>query len=229
MILGDSLPFSRAHKVQMLEDSWPFLIHKYSSGVFVWNRAKGGSTAVDVGKELDHLFGYLGQEKQIDLLVIQVGIVDCCPRKNSEFEQRVASTLCKIPKIGYKFSRLYLKCMSSMSKKIGIDNLKVPLPLFKDAIRNICELGSKFAKKIIFVEIIKPCNYLILNEPKIFKYYSEYQELANCIIKGFSNTKIIKWPDKQADFVLEDGHHLNLEGHSWLAAQLIKEIKEINV
>jgi hypothetical protein len=226
LILGDSLAFPRYHKNQKLEDCWPVLLQKSFSNALVWNRARSGSTVLDVQDELKKLVGFFGDSKQFDFVMLQVGIVDCCPRSNSEFDRAISKYLLDFPKFGVFLHNKYLEYSSFVRKKMGIDFPKVSLVTYSRNLKKVIQMCMLISKQIVLVTIPRPCKYLVVNEPGVLNLYFGYNHemievartQANCIF-------LIDWPDNSNDFILEDGHHLSNEGHQYLARQIISKIK----
>src|SRR5690348_17066455 len=77
LILGDSLGAPRPHRGQTLDVTWPVLLKKSFPQLDVWQRCRAGGMSNEVRKEYN-LFS--DSIDAFGLVVIQVGIGDCCPR-----------------------------------------------------------------------------------------------------------------------------------------------------
>jgi hypothetical protein len=219
VLLGDSLSFSRIHKGQKFEDSWPYILAKDIDFSTFWNRAKGGSTTLDVLRDLTDLIGYYGESHVFDLIVVQVGIVDCCPRSIPRKLRPISDFIVNTPLVGSKLGFWFNKFYSLISPKIRINYPYIGPAEFKKNMDAIVEKSMLLAKNVILINIAKPDYYLVENALGVLDRWLKYSQIVNKTAVRFS-AKVIEFPNDTSNFLLPDGHHLTCDGHRFLANKI---------
>ena len=118
LILGDSLVFPRPKYNIRYEDTWAGILASHGHEIF--QRAKGGSSIIDVEEETNHLMSYyLGEfdsySKPFDVLILQAGIVDVSPRILTPFLKKIISKIYNFlitGSIGKKYPYCFSWCFS---------------------------------------------------------------------------------------------------------------------
>jgi hypothetical protein len=219
LIVGDSLSFPRPSSKQVLESTWPWLLEK-DLGCRIIHRARGGSNALHVLEDLRQIRSYFGaveNSKQFDYAIVQFGIVDCCPRTVPLFLYKI---LGKIP-LGHRFASLLEKnkLMQRIYHRPWISEKK-----FRNKLLEIQKELDFISENKIFIQIAKPCNYLVKNVGDFSSIVNNY----NRIISGLKEASVIApYPenDEIKSFILPDGHHLNELGHKAVAHAVYSHIQ----
>jgi acyl-CoA thioesterase I len=235
VIIGDSLSFSRQRKGQIFSQSWPFLISDALQKSIVWQRSKGGAMITDILDECNTLSAYLGSSPPpFDFFIIQVGIVDCCPRPYPIF---IDELLNKLPNFGVRI-RLRTRLKDLLNKVSFI--LRLPRKpwmspsRFKKNLLSVLSMAKSVTQHIVFLEIAPATNYLVINEPSIQLNIEKYNDILLEEISHYNSTRtgndlmasyleMFKNSNNE-DLFLEDGHHLTALGHEYVAGSILKYI-----
>ncbi|PKO98497.1 MAG: hypothetical protein CVU13_10085 [Bacteroidetes bacterium HGW-Bacteroidetes-8] len=209
LIIGDSLALPRVHpeKVEYRE-TWPELLK--NTGKFeIIQLSIGGGTIVDIFDQLSY-YKYF----QTDIIVIQLGIVDCAPRALTQFELKL-----------FQSNKLFSLILSRF------------LPInFLRRIRNISYVDlykfCEFYEKMILQ--FKNCyviNVGILPIPidyeKKLAGITKNQFKYNTAIKSISQKYGCYYIDSELmplNGIMTDYHHLNSKGHLWIYNSIVKAI-----
>ena len=194
VIVTDSLGIPREQPKRMgPKIVWPFRIKNVS-----YIHTRTGYTIIDVVRDMDlHI-----KACEPDLIVLQVGIVDCAPRVLSRTEARLIRTIPGLEAIVGWLIKKYRKQLLRL-RKIQY----VPITVFIEGLKRLKEKNP--GVPIIAVSILPACAAYeslvpgISNEIK--KYNSALAENL-CYIdpyEGFAPEKLC----------VDDYHHLNEKGH----------------
>ena len=214
LVLGDSLPFGRPNHGICRDKTWPYLLRR-ELNAHLCMRARGGATSIDVLGEANSLasywFGSL-QARRFDVALVQVGIVDACPRLVPRSLYSYASRIPGFPRLG-------------RSKRLHqiVGRPWVSSKRFIQAIDKIDSLLNKLADRVVFIEIAMPDHYLRLNVGD----FSGVISLRNSLmLSSISESRFVDcWGGVAVpQFLLPDGHHLNERGHQVVARQCLKKI-----
>ena len=214
LVLGDSLPFGRPKYGICRDQTWPYLLRRELDSLLCM-RARGGATSADVLAEATGLAGYwFGsfQARHFDAAFVQVGIVDASPRLVPKPLYPYAS---RIP----GFSRL------QRSKRLHevVGRPWVSSGQFAQNIAKIDKLLGCLAEQVFFVEIAMPDHYLKQN-------VGDFSSLVSCrnllISDCIGDKRFVRcWGGVSVpQFLLPDGHHLNVKGHQVLAKKCLERI-----
>lgn len=220
LILADSLAFARPKHGVLLENTWPYLLQNYTNDFLIY-QANGGAmsnTLVDEANQIRSYYHKENLDKTFDWCVVQVGIVDCSPRKIST---RLNYLIQKFIPNGAQIIRRINR--SNLFKK----QMKpwISLDQFRNNINNIHLALQPMCSNIFFIEIAPPCHNLILNcgdfSQEVYKYNSVLKELMNDKhLTPFSSND-----DLEKSF-LPDGHHLTKRGHKLVANSIIESMEK---
>lgn len=155
-----------------------------------------------------------------DVIILQVGVVDCAPRSLKEYERKVISRLPnKLKHIILYFVKKYY------SNIINIRNITYVCK--KDFKSNLLALREYYNKAIFIIVPISPANKkYILKNPKIENNIKIYNQIIEAIFKGQFLGDMYAAHNID-DIYLEDNHHLNHLGNSIIANAVIKRMKTI--
>lgn len=202
LLLTDSLALPREKpEFCAFEDSWPQLL-KQTNLFEIHQCSIGGATSTDLLRQA-HYYNTFNP----DIVIVQVGIVDCTPRFISKKEKYL---LAKIPVLGNKLIG-YLnnpfvrerRNITYISKKEFLENLKKIKKLFKNK------------SKLFFVEIIGGEGYETLL-PRVDDNINVYNNLLNEV------SEVVRY--NQKGITMSDYHHLNENGHFCLFEAITKNI-----
>lgn len=153
-----------------------------------------------------------------DLIVLQVGIVDCYPRALKKTEFQIVS---RIPILNRLVKRFVKRYYSTIVKMRNI--AYVPLNEFK---KNLFSLKSSF----------NDCEWIVLPIAPANKQYREKNPLISSRVESYNNVLKETFAEKfESDLYrdcdlentfLSDNHHLSKYGHGHIAAQLSHRIRE---
>ncbi len=155
--------------------------------------------------------------KCFDYIITHFGIVDCCPRP---FNRIISFLLYKF------FLTKYIYNLLSKSP-FFLKFVNIQWVREKDFKKNVDKLRNVFLKKtrkIIYIAISRPCNFLIKNcgdFSDIVKNYNKafQRKTRNEIYLNVYNHKNI------SDYFDNDGVHLNQRGHKMIFTNIKKLIK----
>jgi hypothetical protein len=221
IILSDSLGYPRD---LFIKNNYTALLKKSlrQRKILVTVVAIPGATMLKIFNELKkkiHSYKKIKRTKNylFDAIIIQCGIVDCTPRP---FNRVVAYMFLRLPFV----NKLYNKLSRSSFFLSRFGRPWVSEKKFYNTILKIQSLASTVAKKIIFLEIAKPSHHLIINCGDFSKTVDKY----NNILKSFKNRSIFVklFNNKLAQtYLLQDGHHLNLQGHKLYYSKIKSTLK----
>ena len=214
LILGDSLGAPRPHRGQALDVTWPVLLKKSFPQLDVWQRCRAGSMSNEVRKEY-HLFS--DSIDAFGLLVIQVGIGDCCPRPYPLFLEQFILTY-GFRRLQKRLNALYPVLLKLRSKP-WISHAK-----FLENIRFMIDTTRQRnpAAMICVVKIGTPCGEFVKKVHNVATYASDYNRALEGLCRSYGAAANIAFVDPYAEFTpdqlfISDGHHLTQLGHRAVA------------
>lgn len=216
LFAGDSLLLPRPDKSIIEEDTWVSRVMVEFAGVFIpYFQGIGGASTKTL--LIKRKYAYLGGYEP-DILILQVGIVDCAPRAFTELEMKIFQTL-RLGTYAKKIARRYHPQMS-MKRKL----VTVKPKLFKN---NLLELRKSFENSTIVVVPIAPANDDYKRySPDIPMNIQLYNEILcevferHFLAKAYAKANIEK-------LFLSDNHHLSEYGHHHLAGVLIEYLRDL--
>jgi len=204
LIIGDSLAGERPDGISK-ENRWPWLLQKINIRGNCINLSKGFSTSNRLRKIKIETY------KNIDLVIIQLGIVDCVPRVFSKIETQI---IARIPKI---FREFILKIFKRYRKRTSSRSY-VSVGQYEE---NFISFINKFNKKIIIIKILKPGIKFNTINPMASSSINNYNLVLDKLNNLYSNIQLVEVPnDKVDDFTLNDGYHLNEIGHKFISNEI---------
>lgn len=217
IFFGDSLLFPKKKHGVTLFDTYPFKISRnFNSQHFI--ASQPAATSVDVINQLNRAINDFDYSNSFDVAVIQVGIVDCCPRSHSYLVERFIR----------KFSSLR-PFVNKLTEFFKPKNPWIDEDRFRRNIIEIKKLSAIVAKKVIFIPIMPGTNNLLKNIHNINEHVDAYNNILyeEITLSSSSNCSIIDIITKKNsdELLLPDGHHLTVEGHKLVCSKIIHNIE----
>jgi len=215
LVLGDSLTFGRPKYGICRDSTWPYLIARQMN-CELQLRSRGGSTIIDVKHEAEALKSYWCDDLSkpvFNCLIVQVGIVDCCPRICPRSLYRFVN---KIP----GFNKLERnRIIHQIAGRPWVNE-----ETFKKSLKELREVAKSLAGHVFYVEIAKPVHNLIENVGDFTNITHRYN---NLIKDQVGSEMFVEWCSRESleNMILPDGHHLNKLGHEMVADACIMQIR----
>lgn len=213
---GDSLGMPRENV--SFQDSWYFKLandNAHKNYFFVNNFRRAFNTSELSSK--DFLENY-----QPNIVILQVGIVDCAPRlyKTNSLLVKIINRLPFINKVFWKLSKRF--------KKRNLANADVPLDIFR---KNIFDYLTRCKENkiewCIIIKIQTPGAAMIKKNPDIIKAVKMYNNIFDDVSAQFNFVTIISPLDSgSSEDYLEDGYHVNEKGFQKVFNELKKVFNE---
>ncbi|MEP0177520.1 MAG: hypothetical protein ABJH28_02745 [Paraglaciecola sp.] len=205
IIITDSLGLPRSTPEPVTDDqTWVYKIMDYFGKDYRFRlfRHRG----MDTTSLVHHLNNNLSVYKDIDIVIMQVGIVDCYPRALSRKNLlKVKAMPNWVQNLIHRMINKYYKFFVELS-----DNRYVTPTKFS---QNLDSIKNYFKSSKVFVIPIAPANVVYRDKnSKIENSIKEYNELH---LQTFEN-RFLKETYCSMDaesIVLSDGHHLSVLGH----------------
>lgn len=213
VVLADSVAMSRSSAGQVLWDAWPQILYQRGVLGLTWVRARGAATSSDVLAEARLLGGYLGPQPAFDVALLQVGIVDCCPRP---LPRRVQDLVDRAPE-RTGLSR-WVRNSYPVLLRLRARPWVAP-PRYQRNVEAIVGEVLPFCSRVVLLETLAPGPGLI---EKVGDFTGAVRQY-NDILRGVASTlaERVKSLDLQAQagphVLLPDGHHLTSAGHAEVA------------
>jgi lysophospholipase L1-like esterase len=208
----DNMPFDK---------TWPFLLTQALNSFDVISRVQRALTTNMFfgGSPKDYLEYY-----QPNIVVLQVGIVDCAPRylKNGGMAMKVIGVL-------PGFLSGFIWKVIKKYKRRTVANADVSLDKFNTNIIKYIERAEKCGvEKIIVVKIASPGSKMIEKNPGIGNQVQVYNAVYSALSE---KSKLIKLIDTLEgvgdDYFIEDGYHLSELGNKMLTTAILEELTSI--
>jgi lysophospholipase L1-like esterase len=201
LILSDSLPLPRVKPESCFyEDTWPELIRQAN---IIHQVSIGGATSSDLYRQCPYHVSF-----NPDVVIIQVGIVDCSPRFLTKTEQEVIK---KIPVLGKELIRLMNKRWIRRTRSLTYTRIQ----LFKN---NIQSMIQYFKNSRCIVIGILPSNSQYEHQlPGATKNINLYNKVLEEVGASFISLK-----DIPKHGVMTDHHHLNSVGHKYISDEILR-------
>ncbi|WP_144281543.1 SGNH/GDSL hydrolase family protein [Chryseobacterium echinoideorum] len=206
LIFSDSLPLAREFpETTLFHETWPELLKK--EGYLIHQVSIGAATSTDILTQVSYHKTF-----QPDLIIIQVGIVDCAPRFATKFEMEI---LRKIPKmIGAKI----IKNINNPKWRAKRNISYVNIYQFRNNLKHISQSFPN--TQLVFLTIL-PAND---EYEKLLPGVKRKIELYNDAIKNYNHIDLSKVP---LEAIMSDHFHINPKGHLFIYNK-IKEFINFN-
>ncbi len=228
---GDSLGLPRLKPtIISYKDIWPFLLESKlrnkNINCVVLNHSERSRTLPKFLKNFQDIVSIW----EPDILIIQIGIVDCAPRLFSEREHKFLNS----GFIHWRIARAIINFASKHRRQIIKLRSWVrytPLKKFKMSLQNLGKILSNVNFKTIILPIMPSFPSHIYRSPgyneSVEKYNEEWKLFCEKYFHIFINLEDVINGFKLEDLLLEDGHHLSKLGHQRIAFALENKILEI--
>lgn len=157
-----------------------------------------------------------------DLIILQVGIVDCAPRVLKKNELRVINHLGVISKLMHRFIKNRYSRLSLLRNISYVDKEE-----FEANLRDFVKILSP--AKVIAVAIAKPSNTYVEKSPLISERYLDYNNILSNIFEKNYIDPYIDLNEELEEIYINDGYHLNKKGHKLVARKVIEHLSSNNV
>lgn len=202
LIIGDSLSAKRGDGIPW-DRRWPQIFSEKCGAEFVVsNKSRRAATSKTLrNQELDG----------VDLAIIQLGIVDCVPRYFTKLE---SSLIARIPR------RLRSKVINYFKLRRSQDRIRAYVSL--DEYRRNFEFFLDRVGFAVIVKILEPGKKFARINSGAVESVSEYNSVIDSVAKKYDGVKVVSVPLELIDaLTLDDGYHLNEEGHVYVAQLLV--------
>lgn len=199
LVITDSLGLPRAEPEHLLdEDCWTHKLSKLSN-IDVYHYMRGGYATRNLRKDLNaYLKGY-----RPNIVLLQIGIVDCAPRAMGRLELKLIS---KIPVISTMLHYLIKKYRAEIIKR-----RKITYTTPSNFESNLLKVKTHFKDAEIIALPIAPANYAyIAHSPGIEDNITEYNKILSSLFNVIDPYSEVN-PE---DIFMSDHHHINKYGHS---------------
>lgn len=155
-----------------------------------------------------------------NIVILQLGIVDCAPRLLFPMERKIIS---KLPN---QISEHYISLIKKLRKR-NIRNTLVPIAKFKYNLieyLNRCDISN--VQKVLYVLIPIPDQKMVKKNPNVSDNVNSYNEIIRNLENEFDLLKTINSldPEKYRYSIYEDGYHPNREGHNIIASSISNQL-----
>lgn len=219
LFITDSLGLPRLNPEPVLADeSWPYLLTSEllslpnSSFLFYYHCLHGLTTDAVV----DHLQGVLGAYAP-DMVIIQVGIVDCYPRALKKSELALLS---RIPLVNKIFHRLIKKYYKQLTASRNIHYVDI------EKFENNCYRIFNFYKniEIAVIPIAPPNDAFVAKNPQVLDSISKYNSVLRGVYGQFFLSEMYN-TTSISDLFLSDNYHLSVAGNRHVVDVLLEKYR----
>lgn len=209
LIITDSLGLPRLTPEKLSgKYCWTHRIANEKSDYDIYLFSRGGFSSSELIKNIDIYF----KSYEPDVIIIQLGIVDCAPRALGFNELKLISAIPILRTVIKKIIDLYRKEIVKFRKITYVNEMVF--------LSNLSLFKSKFPdSKIYAIKIAPATDGYEKNSPGITENINKYNEILD-------NTFTIIDPYKSiiaSEILMSDHHHLNRKGHDLI----YKEIKAL--
>lgn len=228
-VYSDSLAFRRPGQSPDLRFTYPFLFSQLIESELgirtnLVMRGGGGVRIRDIAQVIKRDIGYFGgDEKVLNIAVLQFGIVDCAPRP---FTYVLSPVLRKIPFLGPNI-------LAALSRhRRGLQNLWSYAVTSRTAFRreyaSIVYACRSVHIRTLAVGLPLPPLSIEHRSPGFRRNASLYNELIRDVIpESFCDIEGDMTESMRDALLLADGHHLTEEGHRFYAERLFAKLKRL--
>ena len=231
VVAGDSLGLPRIKPTLIsYKDIWPYILEgklkERNVNSKILNHSERSRTLPKLLKNFQDIVSIW----EPDILIIQIGIVDCAPRLFSEREHKFLNSGI----IHWRIAKAIINFASKHRRQIITLRPWVrytPLKKFKKSLEDLGKILSQTNYKTIVLPIFPSFPSHTYRSPgyneSVEKYNNEWKNFCEKYSHIFINLEEIINDLKLEDLLLEDGHHLSKLGHLRIATSLENKILEI--
>jgi lysophospholipase L1-like esterase len=209
LILSDSLPLARTKpEVCKYNDTWPTLLKQ--QGHHIHQVSIGGATSSDLLKQVHYHDSF-----HPDIVLIQVGIVDCAPRVFNKKEINILNML------GVINRKIIKPLTTKYDRKLRVlrNQQFTSEKIFK---KNILSFLQHYqSSKLFFIPIIKANKCYIKQLPNIEENITAYNKIIEETASQEQTLSLASFDVESC--LMSDNHHLNTKGHRAIS-HIIEEV-----
>lgn len=205
LIAGDSLAAHRPDGIP-IQHRWPQLLAEYSKpSTNIVNKSRGSSTSRILRKL---------SLNDIDISIVQLGVVDCVPRYFTKVESKLIARLPTILRDNLIDYFKKTRAQEFWGAYISADEY-----------RNNLEGFFGRCKEVVVVKILEPGEKFARSNPGAVVSIREFNSIIDNVSSSYNGVRVVSLPVEMIDsLTLDDGYHLNEEGHCFLAELLAREL-----
>lgn len=230
-VVADSLALVRPEDNIYEKDMYPFKIQKeLKNKIYVNSKAVKSNSSTIENEQVG--FVYHAKGASASYLVIGLGIVDCSPRLFSKKMKQFLDCASKIPLVS-KFVNRYI-AYKSRNRFALTKNKPMTQTSVLEYESNMNQIVSNFQKyntikEIFLLTIAFPGPYLSERswgiEENIKQFNSILYKMAQSNPSKIHIIDVYEFTQKNPQYILADGHHISIEVHDFIAASIVKIIK----
>jgi len=226
LIQGDSLPLPRPSVAY--EETWPGLLQANTREYEVVNRSQSEKTTADLASDNQNHHGRELEFYEPEIIVLQVGIVDCAPRYLSRTSKELVKALpSEILTTGSIYAARGFRRRSPrrayVSESEFRENLRAYFQRARDA--GVAE--------VISVKILSAGEKYRDRNPVAVEPIREYNTAMDDIAGEFDRVTVLHPLADSAEreeaivdeFTVSDGYHLNADGHERLYERIVAQLE----
>ncbi len=220
LFISDSLGLPRLNPEPVLaEESWPYLLTSELLSLtntnfsFYYYCLHGLTTDAVV----EHFQGVLGAYSP-DMVIIQVGIVDCYPRALKKSELALLSRIPLVNKIIHRLIKRYYKQLISSRNIHYVDIAK-----FENNNYRIFNFYKNI--EIAVIPIAPPNDAFVAKNPKVLDSISKYNSVLRDVYGRFFLSEMYNTASI-SDLFLSDNYHLSVAGNRHVVDVLLDKYRD---
>lgn len=231
LVAGDSLALPRMGRDYIsYKDVWPELLKNNLSNNFseirILNHSERARTITKLVKNFQDIV-YIWEP---DVLILQIGIVDCAPRLFSEKEHGFLNS----GLIHWRIAKIIINLFSKYRRviiKLRPWVRYTPLKKFKINLLLLGELLKKTNIKVIVLPIMPTFPSHAYRSPgyneSVQAYNLEWEKWCQLFSHAIIKTEEIILNENLEEMLLKDGHHLSIKGHKIFSNVIADKIIKI--
>lgn len=225
LIIGDSMAMPRNEVAY--NQTWIYKLISHFSEIMFIDKSRRGSTTERIVQEGG---GYKNVQPGADLLeyykpnlvVIQLGIVDCSPRlvsRNALSTKLINHSPTFVKTVFYRFKKKY-----SVRKP---KNAFVSPQQFKNNFETYIKRAKAMNTRVLAIEIAPVAESFVEKSPSIVASIAEYNKILEDLTIYENFSVVSSYDKKLSNSLLIDELHLNEKGHEIIFSKLKKELCQI--
>jgi len=156
-----------------------------------------------------------------DVVILQLGIVDCSPRLLFKYEKKIVN---RLPR---SLRNKYINLIKKFRKR-SLSRIMIPISKFRNNIETYLErCVNNNVNQVIIIPIGVPDQRIIDRNPLINDSIKLFNDFYFQCQDYYNNVQVVQGlkPATRFSNLYQDGYHLNSKGHDVLVQQLINSIE----
>ncbi|MGR5503011.1 SGNH/GDSL hydrolase family protein [Vibrio sp. DNB22_10_4] len=210
LIITDSLGLPRTTPERVTgEQSWPYLLANHCDCVDYYFYCRPGLHSQALVNELDVTLGAF----EPDIIIVQLGIVDCTPRALTLMELSVVSRIPIVNKLVKKMVAKYRRELLNLRLKqyVNIEQFRANLNRVRQAFPS---------SKILALPILANVEHAELRTPNLSREIVAYNNVIDDVFE------LISVNDIGSDSFMTDHYHLSISGNQSLFEVVMNKIEK---